>query len=197
MKMQIGMNDSQIEEVVNVLRKHSKEFVQRAVQQALTAREFKQELIAPFRRYCGVSNTIVRRVNINRSRSQDEVFAATMKGRTHLVNFGVVAEIPGYEDEGGEREVTFFKGIPKGSHYADEYARRGLAPAHPRLVLAVNEDDKAFADSHPNTVEWKTGTGHGYIAFGFSLKLGRFVCIGDFGPDVKLEYWYAGVPKIA
>lgn len=200
MKMQTGMNDSQTEEVIRILRtslrRHRKEFVPMAVQQALTAREFRQELLAPFRRYCGASNTIVRRVKVNHSRSQQEAFVSAAKCRTQLVDFGVVAEIPKYECD-DECEVTFFTGIPEGACYADEYARRGLKPANPMLVLAVNEVDETFADNHPNTVEWKTRTGHGYIAFGRSLKLNRFISIGDFGPGAKHDYWYAGVPKTA
>lgn len=195
-----ALDDSQIEAVVSVLRttlrRNRKEFVPGAVQHALAAREFRRELLAPFRRYCGTSNTIVRRVNINRFRSLDEALAAAEKGRTQFMNCSVAANIPKYKGKGGWHEVTFFTGIPRGSCYADEYARRGLMPAHPLLVLAVNEDDIAFADSHPNTVEWKTRTGHGYIAFGLSLKLNRFISISDFGPDVKQDYWYAGVPKI-
>ena len=115
--------------------------------------ELINELIAVVRsRVKAVSDMIVRHVKVNRDRSPQETLEAT--GRRLYVTESVVATMP--RGDGEEIEVVFFK---VGRFVSDddgekEYELRGLKPADPYSVAAVNEDDQAFTDDHPNCIHW-------------------------------------------
>ena len=90
-------------------------------------------------------DVIIRRMRVNRSRSPQEALAAT--GRKQYVTDAVVAHMP--RGEGDEAEIFFFK---VGRWISDddlekEYSSRGLVPADPFSLAAVNEADPAFADT--------------------------------------------------
>lgn len=99
--------------------------------------------------------------------------------------------------DGDESDVIFFK---PGRSVSDvdldkEYALRGLVPADPYALAAVNEADPAFADEHPNGTHWKDADGNWcYTAFN-RWNDGRFV---DVCRDVRgwfAYWWFAGLRK--
>ena len=118
-----------------------------------------------------ISNTIVRKVKVNRARQPQAAISAT--GRTFGGDGDVVATMP--RGEGDEAEVVFFKPdddeyTRPGSMSDDDLekclARRSLVAAPPDDVAAVNEDDPSFADKYPNCTHWKNADGEWcYAAF--------------------------------
>lgn len=110
------------------------------------------EMVAVFRKHVEAqSDIIIRRVRVDRARTPMEVINAT--GRNKYVNDGVVATMP--QGEGDEVDVYFVptklfvpaNGVPA------FLAQYGLVP-DPRAQAAVNEQDPAFADEHPNGTQW-------------------------------------------
>ncbi len=193
------MTNGQIDKAVGVYRtaleKHRSEFGSEAVQQALGADGFASELLAVFRRRVEVfSNQIVRLVSVNRNRTPKEMLVAT--GRNQYVDDGVVKIMP--KGEGDKAEVIFFK---LGRYISDtdlskEYESRGLKPADPYSLGAVNEADPAFADSHPNGTHWQDANGKWCLA--------AFVRWGGGERDVSVDrhevvwsggWWFAGLRK--
>lgn len=105
-----------------------------------------------------VTNTIIRKVKVNRTRSPKEMLDATK--RTQYTTNSVVKIIP--KGEGEETTVEFFK-LSKYVSDNDldlEYQKRGLIP-DPYAQAAVNEADPAFADEHPIILTGKTKTATG------------------------------------
>ncbi len=154
-----------------VLRKHRNELNSEAVQQVLGIDELGAELLGVFRkRVEAVSNMIVRRVKVNRTREPQAMLDAT--GRKQYTDRNVVKNMP--HDGREEDDVFFFK--PDKSAYdrnncisddnlTKEYDLRGLKP-DPYAQAAVNEADSAFADDHPNGTHWKDADGNWcYAAF--------------------------------
>lgn len=128
--------------------------------------ELADNLVADLQRMVdAISDLIIRRVPVNRSRAPKEALKAT--GRNQYVDDSVVANMP--RGEGDEEEVVFFK---LGRWISDddlekEYGLRSLVPVDPYSLAAVNEADPAFADEHPNATHWKDSSGKWcYAAFG-------------------------------
>ena len=144
------------------------------------------------------SNLIVRKVKVNRHRYQQEAIEAT--GRKQYTDRKVVDAMP--KGEGDEVEVVFFKpdlsqrnGLITDDDLEKEFELRGLKPADPVSVAAVNEADPAFADEKPNGTHWKDADGKWcYIAFD------RW-CGGERGVHVyrgsrwAAHWWFAGFRK--
>lgn len=151
-------------------------------------------LAAIQKRVDAVSDMIVRHVCVNRSRTPQEAIAAT--GRKRYVTDAVVAEMP--RGDGDEAEVIFFKG---GRWISDadlgkEYELRGLKPTDPYSLAAVNEDDPAFADDHPNGTHWKDADGKWcYAAFVRWRDGGRNVCVYRRDDEWGDGWWFAGRRK--
>ena len=153
---QTEMSDGQIEKAVDIyralLRKHRLELDSDAVQRVLGQSEYVTEQVAVLReRVEAVSNRIVRRVRVDRTRTPQEVIDAT--GRTQYVDKNVLATMP--QGEGDEVDVYF---VPTKRFVPVEdvpafLAQYGLVP-DPRAQAAVNEADSAFADEHPNGTQW-------------------------------------------
>jgi len=192
------MTDGQIEKATdifrNTLRKHRKEFGTKPVQDVLGLRTLGTDLLAPFRKCVeAVSNLIVRVVQVVRSRTPQEALDAT--GRAQYTDKPVVAAMP--KGEGEQAEVVFFN---LGRYVSDddlekEYEARGLKPADPYSLAAVNEADPAFADEKPNSTHWKDSEGKWcYAAFYRGVgERGLSVRRGDRGwVD---SWWFAGVRK--
>ena len=143
-----------------------------------------------------ISNMIVRRVRPNRSRAGAEALKAT--GRKLYVTDSVVKSMP--RGDGAKVDVMFFKLDLKGGWINDanldkEYELRGLKPSDPYSLAAVNEDDPAFADEHPNCTHWKDANGKWcYIAFPHWGRE-RSVHVDREGTDWN-DYWlFAGLIK--
>jgi hypothetical protein len=197
------MTDGQIENAVNKLRdamrKHRREITSDVAQRVLGVENLGMMMFTPFRQRAeAVGNLIVRTTKVNRSRSQQEAIEAT--GRVQYTDRKVVDAMP--KGEGDEVEVVFFKpdlsqrnGLISDDDLDKEYELRGLKPADPISVAAVNEADPAFADEEPHGTHWKDAKGNWcYATFNrFSGKRKVYVFRNIYGWSDC--WWFAGVRK--
>lgn len=192
------MTDNQIEKAVDtyraMLRKHRSELGSDAVQHALGQPGYVAEQVAVLRKYAeAASSMLIRHITVNRIRTPMEAIDAT--GRNKYLTDDVVRAMP--KGVGDEADVFFFK---LGRYVSDnelekEYARRGLRPADPYSLAAVNEADPAFADKHPNGTHWKDMSDYWcYAAFG-RWSVERSVYVGRCGSDWRDAWWFAGLRK--
>lgn len=199
------MTDGQIENVVakfrDALRKHRGEFSSEPVQLVLGVDNLGMELLTPFRsRVEAVSNLIIRRVRINRVRTPQKALGAT--GRRQYTDRSVVDAMP--RGDGDEVEIGFFKprqdaydsnGLISDANLEKEFAFHGFVPADPVSLSAVNEDDPAFADEHPNGTHWKDVDGRWCYAAFSRWGGGRSVSVRRGSSDWGGGWWFAGVRK--
>lgn len=196
-----GQIDKAVANYRALLEKHSREFGQEAVQTVLGQSELADEQLAVFRRRVEmVSNLVTRRVKVNRTRTQQEALDAT--GRVRYTDSEVVETMP--KGEGDEADVIFFKprpheytrpGFINDADLEKAYEWRGLKPADPYSVAAVNESDTAFADEHPHGTYWKDSNGKWCFAT-FSYWEGkRRVGVCRDGGGWRGGWWFAGVRK--
>ena len=197
------MTDGQIENAVNKLRdamrKHRSSITSDVAQQVLGVENLGMMMFTPFRvRAEAVSSLIVRKAKVNRSRSQQEALDAT--GRAQYTDRTVVDSMP--KGEGDEVEVVFFKpdlsdknGFITDDDLEKEFSLRGLKPADPLSVAAVNEADPAFADEKPHGTHWKDTEGN-WCCAAFSRWRGeRGVRVNHYDYDWYDHWWFAGVRK--
>ena len=71
-----------------------------------------------------------------------------------------------------------------------EYALRGLIPADPYSLAAVNEADPAFADKYPNGTQWKDASGNYCCAFFDRWRGGRRVSVRWRGRAWGADWWF-------
>jgi hypothetical protein len=197
------MTDGQIENAVNKLRdamrKHRSEITSDVAQQVLGVENLGMMMFTPFReRAEAVSNLIVRTAKVNRSRSQQEAIEAT--GRVQYTDREVVDAMP--KGEGDEVEVVFFKpdlsernGFISDDDLKKEFELRGLKPADPISVAAVNEADPAFADEKPHGTHWKDAKGNWCYATFRRWRGKRGVNVDRGGNGWVDDWWFAGVRK--
>ncbi len=177
-----------------LLEKYAEEFPAEAVQTVLGQSELASEQFAVLRRRIEVvSNMIVRRVKVNRTRKPQEVLDAT--GRKQYTNRAVVDGMS--QGEGDEAEVVFFN---LGRYVTDtelekEYEMRGLVPADPYSLAAVNEADPAFADEKPNGTHWQDSDGQWCCAAFYRWDGGRYVGVRRNVNDWDDHWWFAGRRK--
>jgi hypothetical protein len=110
-----------------------------------------------------IHQMIVRRVKVDRTRTPKEAVAATK--RNEYVDQSVLATAPAGELE--EVDVYFYpiECSTSAPDFAKLYDELGLVP-DPMAQTAVNEDDPAFADNHPNGSQWKDSQNRFcYLAF--------------------------------
>lgn len=192
------MTDGQINKAVSnyraLLEKHAPEFSSGAVQTALGLPGLTDKMFAVFRQCIEeVSNIIIHRANVNRGLKPQEVLNTI--GCKQYTDSLVVAGMP--KGEGEETEVVFFK---LGRFIRDvdldkEYELRGLKPADPYSLAAVNEVDKAFADEHPNGTHWKDTDGEWcFMAFGLCCGE-RNVCVDRDKNAWSDKCWFGGLYK--
>lgn len=200
------MTDGQIENAVNKLRdamrKHRSEITSDVAQQVLGVENLGMMMFTPFReRAKSVSDLpdlIVRKVKVNRGRSQQEAIEAT--GCAQYTDRTVVDAMP--KGEGDEVEVVFFKpdlsnrnGYISDDDLEKEFDLRGLKHADPISVAAVNEADPAFADEKTHGTHWKDVKGNWcYAAFGRWDGM-RGVSVDRTDNDWGGGWWFAGVRK--
>ncbi len=189
-----GQIDKAVANYRALLEKHAKEFSTEAVQTVLGQPELASEQLAVFRKRVEViSNMIVRTVEVDRNQSPKEALDAT--GRVQYTSDSVVAEMP--RGEGEETQVRFFK-VSRQISCADlekEYELRGLKP-DPMAQAKVNQDDPAFADTHPNGCQWKNKAGK-YCFADFRRWNGdeRNVVVSQRDRDWDDRWWFGGVRK--
>lgn len=197
------MTDGQIENAVNKLRdamrKHRSEITSDVAQQVLGVENLGMMMFTPFRECAeAVSNRSVRKAKVNRGRSQQEAIEAT--GRAQYTDRKVVNAMP--KGGGDEVEVVFFKpdlsnrnGRISDDDLEKEFELRGLKPADPISVAAVNEANPAFADENPHGTHWKDAKGNWCcLAFGRwdgERSVGCDRHDGGWGDG----WWFAGVRK--
>ncbi len=192
------MTDGQIENAVgqfrDALRKHRSEISSDVAQQVLGVENFGMIVFAPFRERAEmISKQVVRCVPVNRTREPRKALEAT--GRNLYVNDDVVATMP--KGTGKEAEVVFFN---LGRYVSDtdldkEYELRGLVPADPYSLAAVNEADPTFAEKKPHGTHWKDADGKWCFAT-FDLWDDERDVIVDRDGDAWLDgWWFAGVRK--
>lgn len=152
------------------------------------------EVVAMLRKHVkAIINMIVRHVLVNRSRSWQEAIDAT--GRSKYLTDNV--SLPQSEGEGEEADVVFFEidRYISDSDLDKEYKLRGLKPADPYALAAVNETDPAFADHYPNGTHWKDADDNWcYVAF-LRWRVERRVDVGRRGREWSGGWWFAGVRK--
>jgi hypothetical protein len=154
------------------------------------------EMVAAIRkRVEAVSDMIVRRVRVDRTRTSQEVFDAT--GRRQYTTAGVVETMPGSGDDAEEVEVYFFRlgRFVSDDKLEEEFALRGFEAADPYSLAAVNEDDASFTDDHPNSTHWKDAEGKWcYAAFGRWYD-GRYVDVDRYADGWSDDWWFASLRK--
>ena len=137
---------------------------------------------------------LAKRVDYTRTPMQ--VIKAT--GRVEYVDEDIAKTMPRLGEGVRENmEVVFFKlGRNVGAEELDrEYELRGLVP-DPYAQAAVNEQDSAFADKHPNGSQWyREGRNASYLAFDrWSDDERRVDCLRR-GNAWLGHWWFAGVRK--
>lgn len=198
------MTDEQIENVVSKLRdamrKHRSSITSDVAQQVLGVENLGMIMFTPFReRAEAVSNIIVRRVPVKRGRTQQEAIQAT--GRTQYTDCKIVDMMP--KGEGDETEVVFFKpDLSQRQRFISdddlnkEYELRGLKPADPISVAAVNEEDPTFADEKPHSTHWRDAQGNWcYAAFLRSNGNREVFVFHHVVLDRDDSWWFAGLRK--
>jgi hypothetical protein len=153
-------------------------------------------LVALRKRVEAISNLIVPHATVNRKRNPKDALKAT--GRNLYVTDDVVKAMP--KGAGTEVDVVFFKLDLGGGYISDdnlekEYELRGLVPADPFSLAAVNEADPAFADDHPNGTHWKDSSGKWCFETFYRWGDERRVHVdrNDLGWDD--DWWFAGLRK--
>ena len=184
-----------------LLEKHCEEFGAEPFQYALGLKGLANEQFGVLRkRVEAVSDFIIRRVRVDRNRTPKQVLDAT--GREQFIDRLDVDEMP--KGKGDEVEVIFFKldltdrqGYISDTDLDKEYDLRGLKPADPYSVSAVNEADPEFADEKPNKTHWKNVKGEWCFVVFCCWKGG-----GRRGVNVRRNdhstidvCWYAGLRK--
>ena len=194
-----GQIDKAVANYRALLEKHAREFNTEAVQTVLGQSELADEQFSVFRRRVEtVSDLIVRRVKVNRGRTPQEVLDATH--RKQYTDRKVVDSMP--KGEGDEVEVVFFKLdlSARNGHISDddldkEFELRGLKPADPYSVAAVNVADPAFADEMPHGTHWKNADGKWCFASFGRWGDAREVYVDRHVGDWFGDWWFAGLRK--
>lgn len=167
----------------------SKDPVQKVIEEQ--GDQLVAEMVAVLRRRVeAISGIIVRRVVVNRTRTPQEAIGATR--RKQYTTDSVVETMP--RGEGEDAEVHFFN---LGRYVTDaeldkEYELRGLKPADPYSLAAVNEVDTAFADERLNGTHWKDAKGKWCFA-AFNRWHGERGVVVDRGDGWDGDWWFAGL----
>ena len=197
-----AMTEPQINRAVEIFRAqlvtHASELSSDAVQHVFGQSDLGSEWLAVLRKRVEmVSSLIIRHVTVDRTQTPKQVLDAT--GRIQYTDGKVVESMPKGTGEGAD--VCFFK---LGHWISDddlekECDLRGLTPADPYSLAAVNEADLAFADEHPNGTHWKDANGRWcFVTFsrwGDERRVAVYRGGSGCGWD---DYWFfGGVRKVA
>jgi len=200
------MTEGQINRAVEIFRaqltKHAPELSSEDVQRVFGQANLGPEWFSVFRsRVDMIANQIARRISVDRTRTPQAVLDAT--GCKQYTDSKVVKTMPGAGTTTDEVEAVFFKprpeayknGIISDDDLEREFEFQGLVPIDPYALAKVNEDDPAFADTHPNATHWKDKNGNWcYFAFG-RWNGERRVSVRRNDDDWHGGWWFAGVRK--
>jgi len=142
------------------------------------------------------SGMITRRAKVDPGRTPEQVLNAL--GRRQYVDREVVKTMP--RGQGAEGDVLFFcahRSFISDDDLEAEFESRGLVPADPYKVAAVNQDDPSFADEHPNATHWKDSRGRWCYFVCYRLGGERGVDVDRYGHDWDDRWWFAGVRKFS
>lgn len=176
--------------------KHDTTLLKDAVQMVLEDEgdALAQDLFEVFRaRVERRANMIVRRVPVNRNRTPQEALDAT--SRRQIIKDSIVQSMSKGKDHWVE--VVFFK-VGRFITDADlekEYKSRGLKPADPYSLAAVNEADLAFADEHHNGTHWKDADNK-WCYSSFSIyRNERELFVEHSEAPWDESWWFAGIRR--
>lgn len=133
---------------------------------------------------------LVRPFKLNRTKTRTWMIHAL--GRVEYVDYDILATMP--TDGPNEGEMYFFllKKFTPVSKLSSEFTKRGLVP-HYMAQIQVNINDPAFADEHPNGMQWRKD---------YCVAFSRWD--GERGVNVSCHnsvwsnfWWFGGVPKSA
>ena len=192
------ITDGQIEKATDVfraaLRKNRSRLDAGTFQQVLGMNDIGKALFAVFcERSEAIGGVIVHHVKVNRHRSFERALEAT--GFRFRIGVDMLATIP--EGSGNNVEVIFFKcgRLVSSDDLEKEYEMRGLVPADPYSLAAVNEGNPTFVDNYPNCTNWKDKNGEWYgIAFRHWTKE-RSVLVINSHDGWGGYWWFAGRRK--
>lgn len=141
---------------------------------------------------------IIRKVRVNRTRTPQQALDAT--GRAQYTDRAIVDNMPTGDQscqESDEVEVIFFKlgRLISNADLEKEFELRGLTPADPYTLAAMNEADPAFANKYPNVTHWKDTTGNWCFASFRRWDVDRTVIVRRIDFDWYAGWWFAGVRK--
>ncbi|HSX25179.1 MAG TPA: hypothetical protein VLG69_04405 [Candidatus Andersenbacteria bacterium] len=142
-----------------------------------------------------ISDMIVRHAKVDRGRTPQKVLDDT--GRKQYTTREVVDSMPHGDENGEEVDVHFFKL----GHFVNdvdldkEFELRGLKPADPYSLAAVNEEDPDFADKHPNRTHWKDANGKWCFATFDGWVDERSVNVDRVDDGCDEGWWFAGLRK--
>ncbi len=197
-----GITDGQIHKAAEayqaMLVKHRHELPSSdAVQKTLGSDAYLGEQLGVLRKHVErASRMVVRRVTVDRSRTPEELVEAT--GRRQFVDRDVLASMPRRATEGVE-EVEFFF-FNEGRFLSPDEQERvlaeyGLEPDY-EAQFQVNIDDPAFADTHPNGMQWRDGKNRPCYADFLRVWDGeRGVDVYRSDDDWHAYWWFAGRRK--
>jgi hypothetical protein len=162
------MTDGQIENAVDKLRasmrKHRSEIASDVAQRVLGVENLGMEMFSPFRKHAeAMSEMVVRHFKVNRAKTREAMVAAL--NRKQYVDADVLATMP--TDGPEEGDLFFFpleRDTPAGG-IAQVFASHDLVPDYV-AQMQVNADDPAFADEHPNGMQWGGGPSYSFAIFG-------------------------------
>ena len=190
------MTPGQIEKATSqyrsLLLKHQAELGSEAAQLVLGQPEYVADLVEVLRKRVRLlSDSISCRVSVDQTRSPIEAITAT--GCRKYIAPRVANTMPRGAD-GTVRLFLFKAKHPPGHPDLDkEYEVRGLVPANPYSLIALNENNPRFLDDYPNGTFWKGISGNrNHIAFCRSYGQ-RCVFVGDGGISPGSYWWIVGV----
>lgn len=142
------------------------------------------------------SKMIVRRVRINRSLSPMQLVDASK--RVKYVNEDVLDTMPRKSTEGEEEVDMYF--FNEGRYLSVDEQEKVLAEyglEHDYAAQCqVNIDDPAFADEHPNGMQWRDSKNRPFfVAFGRGFDDERDVGCDRSGGGWGVSWWFGGVRK--
>ena len=161
------ISDGQIETVVSrlrdALRKHRGEFPAAEIQLLLGTKNIGAKLLSPIRQIVDLKSTFIARlgVEVDRSLSPFLMLRSTEWSFTHD-NFSdsdaLYETMP--KGKGETADIYLFKPQP-GSELllTDEYEMRGLIPADPYSLVAMNVAEPEFCLEHQNATIWENPEG--------------------------------------
>lgn len=162
------ITDWQIEDTIDRVRdellKHRFEITADVAQQILGVENLGAMMLGPYyERVEALEGILFVTVKVNRVRSPQEAIDAT--GCVQDTDHKIVDAMP--KGEGDEVDVAFFqiktarrKGEFSDDELGNEFELRGLKPADPFSVAAVNEAYPEFANEKVHSTHWKDADGN-------------------------------------